>query len=271
AEAAYLEADFNRQRELNQIAAQKAEQQAIAQRQQQLEDDARKHGYDIEKITTKAGYDSKDKAADRDLRRSLQEDEQLFKSMTAKEQREYEAANKKPDYSQGDSLRKEFQGLKPVKDFDQVNSAMEKVVASSQNATPATDIALITGFMKMNDPGSTVREGEFATAAEAGSANERLVGMYNGLINGQRLTQEQRDYFVDSSQRLYQAHANQYQSLKSQYGELATRQGLDPESIFIKRDIREAQQEQKSQGQTADLSSMSLEDLMAQRAKLAGQ
>lgn len=183
---------------------------------------------------------------------ALQDDRQAHELAKVTSQREYDQANQKPDFKQGDSLRKEFQGLKPVKEFDDVTASMQKIVNSSKDPNPATDIALITSFMKIIDPGSTVREGEFATAQNAGSIDQTIRSTYNSMLNGQRLTAEQREYFVNSAGRLYTAHADQYSKLKDQYGALAQRQGLDPESVFIKRDRMNMEQKKQPQSEYED-------------------
>lgn len=171
--------------------------------------------------------------------RAREQAELQQKQISASNTQSIKDANEKMNRSS--SLRKEFQSLPLVKNFDEVNASFEKVKSSAENPTPASDIALITGFMKMNDPGSTVREGEFKTAADAGSANQKFWNLYQSIKTGERLTPEQRQYFVDSSYRLYKAHANQYQRVLDQYTGLAEGYGLDPSKTFIQRNIAEYQ------------------------------
>ena len=269
AETDYQKQAFMMEQEQSRRAAEQAQMAAEQKRQADLQALIPILGEEKALAAVQAGVDPKtfmeldNKAADRDFKMTLQNDQQAFTSQQTADQRAYEAVNQKPDFSMGDKLRKEFQSLQPVKDFDEVNASMQKVVSSAQNPSAATDIALITGFMKMNDPGSTVREGEFATAASAGSANERFVGLYNSLLSGERLTPEQRAKFVDSAGRLYNAHSQQYSALKNQYGELAQRQGLNPDEIFIKRDVLDWQSQQPKK----DISQMSLEELKALEAE----
>ena len=49
------------------------------------------------------------------------------------------------------------------------------------------DIGLIYQWMKMNDPGSSVREGERADAANAGGVTEGIRNLYNRLLTGEVL------------------------------------------------------------------------------------
>ena len=50
-------------------------------------------------------------------------------------------------------------------------------IHAAKDAPPsgASDIALLYGYMKVLDPGSTVREGEFATASNAGGIPDKIV------------------------------------------------------------------------------------------------
>ena len=128
--------------------------------------------------------------------------------------------------------RKEFTGLKPVKDFADVSFAFSRVVRSADDPSPAGDLALIFNFMKVLDPGSVVREGEFATAQNAGGIDERIRSLYNQVVDGTRLTETQRADFVDRAARLYQGAEEQYKGIATQYSTYATEAGLDPTRVI---------------------------------------
>jgi hypothetical protein len=93
-------------------------------------------------------------------------------------------------------------------------------------------LALIFNFMKVLDPGSVVREGEFATAQNAGGIDERVRSLYNQVVEGTRLTEAQRADFVDRAGRLYGGAQEQYQSIANQYTEFARQAGLDPQLVI---------------------------------------
>ena len=73
------------------------------------------------------------------------------------------------------------------------------MIANAEQDTAAADIALIFGFMKQQDPQSTVREGEFATAQNSGGIPDAVRNAYNKAISGQRLQPAQRADFVNTS------------------------------------------------------------------------
>lgn len=130
-----------------------------------------------------------------------------------------------------EGLRREFAGL--AKSYFDVRDAYTRIEQVAQNPSPAGDIALIFNYMKMLDPGSTVREGEFSTAQNAAGIPERVQALYNRLLSGQRLTEDQRKDFVAQSGRLMTTQERQYQSIQAQYLDIARRNGLDERNVFV--------------------------------------
>ena len=86
--------------------------------------------------------------------------------------------------------------------------------------------------MKVLDPGSVVREGEFATAQNAGRIDERTRSLYNRLMSGERLTPGQREDFLDRASRLYLQAEEQYKDISNQYSGFARAAGLPVEQII---------------------------------------
>lgn len=126
-------------------------------------------------------------------------------------------------------LRKEFTGNAEVKDFGKQASAFGRVIASAENPSAAGDLALIFNYMKVLDPGSTVREGEFATAQNAAGVPGRVISLYNNLIKGERLNPEQRGDFVQRSRMLFQQAERGFQGIRNQYADIAKDYGYDLE------------------------------------------
>jgi len=106
-------------------------------------------------------------------------------------------------------LRKEFTALPEIKDFKQVYASYDKVKAAGTNPSAAGDISLIFNYMKILDPGSVVREGEFATAQNAGGVGDMIKNQYNRLLDGQRLNEKQRNDFLNQARLAANAQFNQ--------------------------------------------------------------
>jgi len=139
-------------------------------------------------------------------------------------------------------LRKEHSALSG--DFRKVSDAYGRVIASTENPSPAGDLSLIFNYMKMLDPGSVVRESEFRTAEQAkawlgkmDSEGQPVPNQIRTIIQkateGTFLLPEQRADFVNKSQALYGSQEAAQANLDQQYKELALRYGLKPENVLI--------------------------------------
>jgi hypothetical protein len=145
----------------------------------------------------------------------------------------YEGDPEDESFEQESELRKEFNALQTVKDFSIISGGLGKVLTSAKDPSGAGDISLLFAYMKMLDPNSVVREGEFATAQNAGSVPESLLARYNKVINGELLSSQIRNDFVDRAQRLYGNAAEQFGRTYKKYENIASQQGLDPRLALI--------------------------------------
>lgn len=144
-------------------------------------------------------------------------------------------------YGQEQGLRGEF--TKATNVYVNVRDAHQRVLASSEDPSAAGDLALVFNYMKVLDPGSTVREGEFANAASAaawlqreertGSVVPRPVAQaIRTLESGKILSDDQRNDFVDRSDRLYAKQFESYKKTESRYRDLAAQyEGVNPDRV----------------------------------------
>lgn len=129
------------------------------------------------------------------------------------------------------ALRNDYLGT--TKTFQNTREAYERVNSAAQDPSPAGDLALIFGYMKILDPGSTVREGEFANAQNAGSAFEKVGSLYNRVVSGERLTEKQRADFINQSKNLYKQAEKSHRKTVDQYTKIAERNKLDPRDVVV--------------------------------------
>ena len=132
---------------------------------------------------------------------------------------------------------------------------------------PSDDIALVFSFMKTLDPGSTVREGEYATAKNAGGIPETIVNTYNKVREGKFLTDEQRRNFIETARKSYTGISKEAENLASRYRTMAKDRGI-PENLVVPSNMFEQvkQFEAKSQAQNLERF-QSPEDMRAQGIK----
>lgn len=137
--------------------------------------------------------------------------------------------------------------------FNVIKDAYGRIEASIKDPSPAGDLSLIFGYMRLLDPASTVREGEFATAENAASIPTRIRQTYNKIISGQKLTKNQRDDFYKRAQILYKNSETQFTKTSSQFEKLARNNGVDPKMImrdvgYVPEGQGQPQPQQKSSG-----------------------
>lgn len=171
-------------------------------------------------------------------------------------------------------VRKEFTNLS--KDFFTQRDAFGRIQGIVGNdpskMTPADDIALIFNFMKVNDPGSTVREGEFATAENAASIPTRIRVQYNKALKGDKLLPKQRMEFVNTSRKLFNAADRQHNRRIDSFTGISERQGLDTRNVVLDLGLAElAAQDEQGLDVQGSLSSLSNEELDAMIAQQQGQ
>lgn len=128
-----------------------------------------------------------------------------------------------------EGLRKEF--TSQTGKYREVVDAWQKIKSAAMNPSAANDIALVFSYMRALDPASTVREGEFATAQNAAGVPTQIVNAYNKLVSGERLSQPQRQDFLQSAYGLVESQMPNAQAIVGRYTDIAKRSGILPENV----------------------------------------
>lgn len=126
------------------------------------------------------------------------------------------------------------QFLSESKSFKDSTEAYQRIVASAKDPSPAGDLALIYNYMKVLDPGSTVREGEFATAAAAGSFGDRVKAAVLKINNGERLPETMRADFVNRASILYDSQKELQSQRESEFKRAGEATGANVDSAIMK-------------------------------------
>lgn len=130
------------------------------------------------------------------------------------------------EFTREAQLSTAFSNERLVKDANVISGMYGTVLASAEDPSAAGDLSLIFAYMKMLDPGSVVREGEFATAQNAPGVPDRVRAQYNRLLKGERFTQDVRDDFVDRAGRLIKARQKGLLPIIKRYEDKAKRFGI---------------------------------------------
>lgn len=135
-------------------------------------------------------------------------------------------------------LSKQFEDESKV--FKTQVDAYNRIVTAASEPSAAGDLSLIFAYMKMLDPGSVVREQEFANAQNAAGVPERVRAMYNNALRGERLTESTRADFLNQANNIYFAALDQQMALEDQFRTQGTQiYGLPQDATeLVVRDIR---------------------------------
>lgn len=131
------------------------------------------------------------------------------------------------DFERANKLRDEFSAL--TKDFRTVQDAYQKIQSTSD--TGAGDMSLLYSYVKLLDPGSVVRESEFATAAASGSFGEQVQGAVQRVLSGQRLPPTLRAAFKNEATNIYGAQRKGFENISKTYGDLAGKYGIPVDQV----------------------------------------
>lgn len=130
-----------------------------------------------------------------------------------------------------EGLRKEVNTY--AKDYTTIRDATSTLERVAKAGTAFSDMATIFQYMKILDPGSVVREGEFANAQNAAGVPDQVVNMYNKALAGNFLNQKQREDIVARARDVATTKRTYYDGRLRQYSDLAKRSGLDPNNVIL--------------------------------------
>lgn len=127
------------------------------------------------------------------------------------------------------SLRDDF--VKQAQPFIIMRDAKNRL--DNLDKTGAGDMSLIFQFMKMLDPTSTVREGEYASAANAGGVPSQIQGYYNKALGDGVVGTKVRREILDQANKFYEAAAVQHDKTATTFANIAKRLKLNPDNVVI--------------------------------------
>lgn len=135
--------------------------------------------------------------------------------------------------SQETDLRDKFNSNPTTKRTAEISEAMERLKATlgKPGKLGPADMLSIYSLMKIADPGSTVREGEAASAQNAGGVDSRIRNLWNATLTGQKLTPELRKEFFDAASGLAKGQLKAQSVIDDQYADLAKQSGFQRKNV----------------------------------------
>jgi hypothetical protein len=133
-------------------------------------------------------------------------------------------------YAASKELRTEYN--KRTGDLTESRINYDKMLESAKIQAGLGDVALITAFMKMLDPGSTVRDSEFATARDTAGLRASLENYLEKVKTGEFLSDSQRKVFTDLAGKYLEAAEKDGAKTRKSMEGIVDRLGLNPADVF---------------------------------------
>jgi hypothetical protein len=153
-------------------------------------------------------------------------------SSTGEIRKAYESGDKQT-FTQTTELRNDFNNLPQVKAWNVVEPALVSARVAANDTSGASDLNLIYAVGKVLDPNSVVREGELQLASDTGSFGQKLLGINKSILQGGKLTPAiKQDLLRQIESRTY-SQKQQYNAAKTKYSDIAKKNNLDPNDLFI--------------------------------------
>ena len=137
-------------------------------------------------------------------------------------------------YALIDDYRKESKDIKTVlASSDQIEVLGKNSLSSNTESgtRAASQIGLIFSFMRMLDPTSTVREGEYATAQNTAGVTDRVRNSYNKVVDGSFLSDTQINGYVKTGKDIAQDKRRKLETMNSEYDRQAALSGIPKGTI----------------------------------------
>lgn len=135
-------------------------------------------------------------------------------------------------FKEEDKLRSDY--LSQSKNFQVMQSSWNNLKEKAKDPSGASDMSLIFAYMKLLDPNSTVREGEYANARNVGTIPQSLWGQYNKAVSGEGfLDPKVRETFIKEAKGMYDNALSAHQQTVDQFSQIAKSYNLDPKRVVI--------------------------------------
>jgi hypothetical protein len=134
-------------------------------------------------------------------------------------------------FNRESTLSKEYEANRVVKDARLVGEAVQAVLASAKQNTPASDIAMLYNVVKLLDPASAVREGEINLQLAARSLGTRFTAAWTNATKGNVMTPQERNNIVAMLEPRVNGIRAQVAPIQQTFGRRAAMFGADSSAV----------------------------------------
>ncbi|MCC2626371.1 MAG: hypothetical protein K0S14_21 [Thermomicrobiales bacterium] len=126
-----------------------------------------------------------------------------------------------------------FQRTRQIAEVAGFASVIDASAESALAGDAAAQQSVLFAIMKMNDPGSSVKEGEYAVAENAAGIPESLRNLYNKTLTGGNIPPESIQRYINQSARMKDSWKRKLQVYNDHFTRRAHSQKLDPQNVLI--------------------------------------
>jgi len=130
-------------------------------------------------------------------------------------------------------LRDDYTGVVNKSGWPDQQNYYDRMKSIGKDATGSSDLALVFSFMKVLDPTSAVREGEYANAQNTAGIPGWVTAQYNKALSGEILSPDQRDKFIATADKIYKTAYQKQEKIRADFTEKAGRAGVDPRDVLV--------------------------------------
>lgn len=169
----------------------------------------------------------------------LADDQLAYLRMKAQEEAQKSAYDRmassqaKTDRSNEFRLREKWDADPITKNSKAIAEGYQKIQGTGGNN--ASDLSLIYGLMRLQDPGSVVRESEADMAAKIGGFPEQTQALFSQLSGTGKLTPEQRASIKREAEGLYRSQLERQALVDSDYRRMAIDYGYNPDNVVLSK------------------------------------
>jgi len=128
-------------------------------------------------------------------------------------------------------LAGKYRADKTVQAHELMKNELAQLRTLANEGTPQSDQALITKFAKILDPGSVVRETEFAITERGGGLIDSMRNTLSKAAGTGRLQPGQRQNLIQTAEALFRGIEETYQAKRQQFIEQGKLYGARPEAV----------------------------------------
>jgi hypothetical protein len=130
-------------------------------------------------------------------------------------------------------LRNEWDSDPITKNTKTIMEGYQKIVGAAKGDSKASDLSMIYGIMRLQDPGSVVREREADMAAAIGGWPAQTQAWFQNVQGKGKLTPEQRAEIRKEAEMLMRAQVARQGEVDKKYKSMASEYGFSPNRVVL--------------------------------------